>query len=387
MLGIGCWVFQPNTRIPEHPNTLFTELRVVLPLGFWAVIFGFGGAIIGSFLNMAIWRLPRRKPTEGVLWTLNHPSRSYCPKCERPLSVIDNIPLVSFLALRAKCRQCRAPIPWRYFWVELVTAACFLAILFHFGPTLLAVAYCLFFAALLAALFIDLELFLIPDELNTFALAIGLAYDGWAIANHLPGHDLARGWLPRSILGAVVCAGVFVFIQLLGAALFRKEAMGDGDVKLARAIGAMLPLSQALVSFLLAIGVGAAAGGLLLGVEAMRSRGDSTAAEEDESEEPIDEEPVSIGDIAMRGALYMGFVDLFLGLAASLRIPAAVKMMAPLAEESIEAEDDFHPGPTHIPFGPYMVVGAFLAVFIADSLIRWYLSWSGLTGLSGGPLK
>jgi leader peptidase (prepilin peptidase)/N-methyltransferase len=354
---------------------------VVLPLAYWAVIFGCGGAIIGSFLNMAIWRLPRRKPTESVLWTLNHPSRSYCPKCDKPLSVLDNIPLISFLALRAKCRQCKAPIPWRYFWVEIVTAGCFLAILLHFGATLLAVAYCLFFSALLAALFIDLELFLIPDELNTFALVIGLVYDGWAIANHLPGHELVWGWLPRSILCAVVCAGVFVFIQLLGAALFRKEAMGDGDVKLARAIGAMLPLSQALVSFLLAIGVGAVVGGLLLAVDSTRSRAQSPdSADTEEPDEPEDEHPVSIGDIAMRGALYMGFVDLLLSLGATLRIPAAVKMMAPLAEESIDAEDDFHPGPTHIPFGPYMVVGAFLAVFVGDSIIRWYIAWSGLSG-------
>jgi prepilin signal peptidase PulO-like enzyme (type II secretory pathway) len=80
----------------------------------------------------------------------------------------------------------------------------------------------------------------------------------------------------------------------------------------------------------------------------------------------------------------MGFVDLVLSLGAALRIPAAVKMMAPIAEESIEAEDDFNPGPTHIPFGPYMVVGAFLAVFVGDALIRWYLSWSGL---SAGSLK
>jgi leader peptidase (prepilin peptidase)/N-methyltransferase len=383
------------------------EQHLPLPIGFWAVFFGIAGAVVGSFLNMAIWRLPRRKPAEGVFWTLNNPRRSYCPNCQKPLSALDNVPLVSFLALRAKCRQCRAPIAWRYFWVEALTAGCFLAILFHFGATAEAVAYCLFFASLLAALFIDIEHFIIPDELNTFALLIGIAFDVWATSRHLPGHSLLWGWLPHSVFGAVVCAGVFVFIQLLGFVLFRKEAMGDGDVKLARAIGAMLPLSQALVSFLLAIAVGAVLGGLMLGIasaqeaaaarktkeEAERKVGESagtTSGTEDQAiivekpivveelEEPSDGDDVSLGEIAVRGMFYLAFVDLVVGLAAALRIPAAVKMMEPLAEEGLSEEEDFHPGPTHIPFGPYMVVGAFLSVFVGDSLIRWYVAWTGL---------
>lgn len=354
------------------------EQRLPLPIGFWAVVFGICGAVVGSFLNMAIWRLPRRKPAEGVFWTLNNPRRSYCPKCHNPLSALDNIPLVSFLALGAKCRQCKEPIAWRYFCVEALTASCFLAILFHFGASSEAVGYCLFFASLLAALFIDLEHFIIPDELNTFALLVGIGHDMWAIVEHVPGHALVWGWLPHSVLGAVICAAVFVFIQLLGFVLFRKESMGDGDVKLARAIGAMLPLSQALVSFLLAIAVGAVFGGLMLGIAAIRARGEAVAEIEESEDEPITEEGASLGEIALRGLCYMGFVDLLVGLAAALRIPAAVKMMEPLAEEGLAEEDDFHPGPTHIPFGPYMVVGAFLAVFAGDSLIRWYLAWTGL---------
>ncbi len=354
------------------------------PIGFWAVIAFIAGAIAGSFLNMAIWRLPRRKPAEGILWTLTNPSRSYCPNCHKSLSILDNIPLVSFLALRARCRQCNAPIAWRYFWVEMATAGCFLAILLHFGPTLNAAAYCLVFAALIAAFFIDLEHFIIPDELNSFALFVGIARDVWGIVQHEAVHALLWGWLPRSLFGAVACAGVFVFIQLLGFTLFRKEAMGDGDVKLARAIGALLPLGQALVSFLFAIGVGAVFGISLLAFAAWQSRGSEAAKEVEFVEEEDaegDEAPVTLGEIALRGLIYMCFVDLAVGVAAALRIPAAVnvvKMMQPLAEESLEAEDDFEPGPTHIPFGPYMVAGAFLAVFAADGLIHWYLRWSHL---------
>src|SRR2546423_2324136 len=109
---------------------------------------------------MAIWRLPQRKPNESVFWVLNNPPRSYCPQCKHQLSALDNIPLVSFLALGAKCRYCREPIPWRYFFVELLTALVFLLLFLHFGATVASVAYCLFFAALIAALFIDLAHFI-----------------------------------------------------------------------------------------------------------------------------------------------------------------------------------------------------------------------------------
>jgi leader peptidase (prepilin peptidase)/N-methyltransferase len=348
------------------------------PNGFWAVVAFIAGGMIGSFLNMAIWRLPRRK-NESVLWTLTNPSRSYCPKCNKPLSVLDNIPLISFLALRAKCRQCKAPIAWRYFWVEVLTGLVFLALTLHFGPTSTSIVYCLFFAALIAALFIDLEHFIIPDELNTFALVIGIAYDIWGIIQHNPANALMWGWLPHSIFGAILCAGVFVFIQILGFALFKKEAMGDGDVKLARAIGSLLPISQALVSFLLAIGVGAVFGAALMAFATVQSsKASGVELDVQELEEDGEGVPSALGDIALRGLCYMGFIDILFSIGAALKIPAAVKFAASTAEETLEDEDDFQAGPTHIPFGPYMVVGAFLAVFFADSLIAWYLHWAHL---------
>src|SRR5205085_2080580 len=150
----------------------------------------------------------------------------------RPLAAWENIPLVSFLALRARCRTCKGAISWRYFCVELLTGVVFLVLVRHFGPTVQALAYCLFAAALIAAFFIDTAHFIIPDEINTFALLVGISFDLWGVFTKLPGHELIAGWLPRSIVGAMICAGVFVFIQLLGLVLFRKDAMGDGDVKL-----------------------------------------------------------------------------------------------------------------------------------------------------------
>lgn len=331
------------------------------------------GAIVGSFLNVVIWRLPR-----GGARALVSPAFSHCPHCKRQLTAWENIPLVSFLALRARCRTCREPISPRYFVVELVTACLFVAMYLRFGPTVEAAAYCLFLAALLAALFIDLELFIIPDELNTFALLVGIGLDIWLMTHGDPRHVPAMGWLPRSILGAMVCAATFVFIQLLGLALFKKDAMGDGDVKLARAIGAMLPLQQALVSFLLAVATGAVIG---LGVMVWHSAHREAQAAEPEAEEceEAEPQPSSVGTVLAYGAAYVFFVDLLLQLGRWLRVKPMVKVANAVDPPGEEFEEEFQAGPTHIPFGPFMVVGAVLAVFAADGIVNWYLAWAHLT--------
>ncbi|MCC6727817.1 MAG: prepilin peptidase [Chthonomonadales bacterium] len=337
---------------------------------FWAVLAGVFGAVIGSFLNVVVWRLPRGQ-------SLMDPPRSYCPRCKHVLGAAENIPLLSFLAQGGRCRACREPIPWRYFWVELACAALFVAITERFGPTLDTVAYCAFGALLLAALFIDLELYVIPDELNTLALLVGVSRDVWGAAAGEPNHALLWGWLPRSVLGAMVCASVFVAIQVLGRALFHKDAMGDGDVKLARAIGAMMPLRLALVSFLLAIGVGAVLGGALVLLQAIRR----PAAAETGARDAQDEEPEAtpLAEILRYGLYYVAFVDLLIAAAARVGVAPARRAAARWAAEAPpDEEDDFVPGPTHIPFGPYMVVGAFLALFVGDRLIAWYLAWAGL---------
>ena len=331
------------------------------------------GTIIGSFLNVVIWRLPRKQ-------SLVQPA-SHCPNCNRPLSAWENVPLFSFLLLRAKCRTCKAPITWRYFGVELFTGLAFLALFLHFGTPVDTIAYCLFMAALISAFFIDLELFIIPDEINTFALLVGIGRDVWGILAGDPSHALLWGWLPRSIFGAMVCAGIFVLIQIIGQALFRKDAMGDGDVKLARAIGALLPLKLALSSFLMAIAIGAVVGCGLIALHAMRRpKADEPEAEDEEDEELTAATPFT--EVLLFGLIYITFADLFIWLGSALRIPAAVRLMGEADTETVDEDDDFHPGPTHVPFGPFMAIGAFLAVFVGQRLIDWYMSWSGLANLA-----
>lgn len=340
---------------------------VTVPAAFWlAVAFAFG-AVIGSFLNVVIWRMPRGE-------SLATPG-SHCPHCNRALTAWENVPLVSFLMLRARCRTCKTPITWRYFWVELLTALMFTAIEWRFGAGYDTVAYCLFMAALVAAFAIDLELYIIPDELNTFALLVGVGRDVLGIVRGEAAHALVWGWCPRSVVGAVACAGVFVGIQVLGRALFRKDAMGDGDVKLARAIGALLPLRLALVSFGFAIAAGAVLGPVLIAVFALREKrkGGAAAAPTEMEDEP-EMEVSSWPELLGAGAAYLTFFDLVLGLWH--RVAHRGAQVESRLEEG--TDPDFVAGPTQIPFGPYMVLGVFCAMFVGEMFVHWYLKWSGL---------
>ena len=120
------------------------------------------GACIGSFLNVVIYRIPN-----GL--SVNEPKRSFCPSCKRQIPIHLNIPLVTWLMLRGKCKWCKSPIAFRYFLVELLTAICFLAI-WHHGITAVGlpgvVALWVVTALLISATFIDIDHFIIPDSIT-----------------------------------------------------------------------------------------------------------------------------------------------------------------------------------------------------------------------------
>lgn len=194
-------------------------LRTLLPAVAFAV-----GACIGSFLNAAIHRLPR-----GL--KLHEPSRSFCPSCGRTIPLLLNIPLVSWLMLRGRCRWCREPIAFRYFLVELVTALCFLAVWReHFagpgqgGETARAlgvvVTLWVLVALLLAATFIDIEHFIIPDSITLGGTAAGL------LASFLLPelHDRGTMWggLLEGAAGAALGFVLLWLVVLMGKMLFGK---------------------------------------------------------------------------------------------------------------------------------------------------------------------
>ena len=188
------------------------------------------GACVGSFLNVCIWRLPREQSVVRP--------RSRCPHCSHPIAWYDNIPLVSYLLLGARCRHCRGTIHWRYPLVEGLSGALTVLVLRRFGLTPAGAVYLLFVWALIVVSFIDLEHQIIPDEISLGGLILGLVMS--ALIPQLHGTDQAVIALRRAFVGAMVGGGLLYVTGALGSVVFRKEAMGGGDVKLLGMAGSLL---------------------------------------------------------------------------------------------------------------------------------------------------
>src|ERR1043166_1087802 len=139
-----------------------------VPFHFWSTVFFALGCIVGSFLNVCIYRLPLEQSIVSP--------PSHCPQCKYSIPWYLNVPLVTWLSLRGKCKNCGAPISVRYFLVELLTGLTFLACWLSFGRTSawLALVYAFFLSGLVAATFIDFEHFIIPDEITLGGMGAGV---------------------------------------------------------------------------------------------------------------------------------------------------------------------------------------------------------------------
>lgn len=205
------------------------------------------GAVVGSFLNVCIYRLPAG---ESVV----HP-RSRCPACSTPIRVADNIPLVSYLLLRGRCRACGAPFSPRYLLVEALTGGGALAAALAFGFTLYAVVAFAFTAALITVTFIDLDHQIIPDVISLPGIVIGLVLSLW-----LP----TPGW-QSAVIGMLAGGGVLWAIAAGYEWLTGREGMGGGDIKLLAMIGAFLGWKAIPVTLLIGSLTGSLVGmGLML---------------------------------------------------------------------------------------------------------------------------
>ena len=190
--------------------------------GVVVVISAVLGLAIGSFLNVVIWRVPRKL-------SVVRPS-SHCPRCETPIRTADNVPVVSWVALRGKCRHCDNPIPVRYPLVEAGCGALFALVAARFGWSWELPAFLLLAAALLAISIIDLEHFIVPDRI-TAPLTVGaLGLLGLAAVADGNGWRFGRGFL-----GGLVFFAFFLVLNLL-----YPKGMGMGDVKLAFSLGLYL---------------------------------------------------------------------------------------------------------------------------------------------------
>jgi len=227
------------------------------------VVFAFG-AVIGSFLNVCVYRMPLE---QSIVTPPSH-----CPHCNQRIRWADNIPLVSYVALRGKCRHCGARISPRYFVVELLTAVLFLlmwlkltgwnhptvrGIVFLKGPI-----YWMVIAGLIVATFIDFEHYIIPNEITIGGLIIGLLLS--AVYPPLLDADTIKVSLMRSVLGVIVGSLALLSVATVGKLIFRREAMGMGDVKLLAAIGAFFGWQSALFTILISSLLGGAVGLILI---------------------------------------------------------------------------------------------------------------------------
>jgi leader peptidase (prepilin peptidase)/N-methyltransferase len=241
-----------------------------LPAGLALV--GALGLLIGSFLNVVIHRVPRGE-------SIVRP-RSRCPACKHAIGAIENVPVLSWLALRGRCRHCRTPISARYPLIELATGAIFLAIAWQHGPTLVTLVWCVFGAGLVVAAGIDFDERWIPDSISLGGLALGLAampLARWstgvaypdALASSLAGAVLGGGFL--WIVGfaharvSVALGRTFEHWPGEGEALPRPSSLdywtwfpglGFGDVKLMAAVGAFLGPVGVLHAIVLAAIIG-----------------------------------------------------------------------------------------------------------------------------------
>jgi leader peptidase (prepilin peptidase) / N-methyltransferase len=205
------------------------------------------GLAFGSFLNVCIYRLP-------LGMSVVNPPRSFCPKCNHTIASYDNVPVLSWLWLRGRCRQCQAAIPARYIVVELLTGFLFLACYLHFGLTIDALKYAVLGFLLLGLVFTDAETRLLPDKLTIPGLVLGLAFSLLVPVNDLvsqllPGlvsmpvsSDLSYRLLSFVDAGFGASVGAS-FLYGAGAIYLRArgiEGMGFGDVKLMAMIGSFL---------------------------------------------------------------------------------------------------------------------------------------------------
>jgi len=214
------------------------------------------GLIVGSFSNVCIYRIPRN---ESIIYPASH-----CPKCRSKIKPVDNIPLLSFILLKGRCRNCKSKISIQYPVVELLTGLIYLIIYLAYGLSIQTLSYIILSSALIIIAFIDLNEQIIPDVISLPGIVVGFILSFFI--NYISFVD--------SALGIAVGGGIILIIGLGGSVIFKKEAMGGGDVKLAAMIGAFLGWRYIVISLFLGFFLGALAGIVLI-LSKIKSREDA----------------------------------------------------------------------------------------------------------------
>lgn len=280
------------------------------------------GAIIGSFLNVCIYRIPR-----GLSLVL---PCSKCPSCGDSIRFYDNIPIISYILLKGRCRICNSRIPIRYFVVELLNAVLYVVTLYRFGYhsvwTLLF--YFIFLSSLIVITFIDFEFQIIPDKITLPWIPLSLIFGSTILPDPFSRIDLLG--FKASIVGIFLGGGLYYAIAILGKAVFKKDAMGGGDIKLMAMVGGVLGWKGVLLTTFI-------------------------------------------------GSFFGSIIGIFLILMKRTRRQSSTKgpENVTLSLSKGDKERDFRvrgrEWDTKIPFGPYLAFGAFVSIFMGQEILLWYL--------------
>ena len=356
-----------------------------VPFHFWSVMFFIFGCVIGSFLNVCIYRMPRE------ISIVTPPS--HCPHCQYAIPFYLNIPLVTWLILRGRCQNCGSPISFRYFLVELLTGLMFLSAWLKFGdpgnplPSIpVALVFAIFLAGLIVATFIDFEHFIIPDEIT-----LGGAAAGFAASFFLPevqGASSAGVALVRSGLGIAVGAGVVYGILRLGKLLFGRQrlklepgtkimftenalCLGDkeiawGEIFYRKSDRVVLAARRVEL-----VDRGYASASIrlsptLLEIDDEKINPDEVGWLEAEGDEIVlPREAMGLGDVKFMGGIgaFVGWQGTLFSLMASSLIGASVGVGLILLRRRAWS--------SRMPYGPYIALAAVVWVFAGRRIVAW----------------
>lgn len=376
--------------------SLAEVLAPLYPL-FLAVSFVFG-TVAGSFGNVCISRWPAG---ESVVRP-----RSRCPKCRTPIAWYDNIPLISWLILGARCRHCSLPIGWQYPLVEALTGVLFLLVFWRFGFTAATPVYMAFAASMIIITFQDLADWTIPNEITLPGIPVAL---GLAVLGLLYPGSMLRITDPLAALdGIALGAFLICLLDRVTVLLLKKPGMGFGDVKLLALLGGFLGWRGVLGTLMFASFLGSIVGITMIlyfrfyGAATQDESGDEKS-EEDAPPPPLDlladvilvgaylylgarmllymaynpsDLPIDLDTPARIGALFFGLVVLAVTVLPRLIKSASPESIKPPVRESSgeEEEEEIALQGHYIPFGPYLAVAGLLYLFIGPELIQAYFA-------------
>ncbi len=345
------------------------------------------GAQVGSFLNVCIWRLPRG---ESIVQPPSH-----CPRCDTRLGALDLVPLLSQVFLRARCRYCGAKISWRYFGIEFLTGALFVLVGMQpgnlqgdwwtgiwAGDAVRLLRDLVVVSALVVVFFIDYETFLIPLSAALLLGLAGVGADAWSVARGgksltdgavFPGVTILPAPLPESVAAMVVTATLLWLLRAVFSWLYRREAMGFGDVFLVAGIAANIGWSMLLWTFFfLSVTLGALIGVSLQIPRAIRAfrwaKARAARQNRDGGRAGLEQEAgAEAQDVKAENPAAVGRAT-----------PNRPSLAWPLARHAFRRA---------IPFGPMLAVGAIVTLLYGARLNETYLNWVNGQAVTAQPLS